>query len=225
MLGLILIIMVVVVCAALLYRSSTQKQQLKLQADNQAFQQSLHEILSYGLILDTETTGLTKNAEIIEISIIDTHGNVLLDTLVKPSKRMRADNKASQIHGITNEHLADAPKWSEIHDQVCEILKNRKVIIYNSSFDTRLLHQTAAKYNLEVPNFIPQCAMQLYGYWEGTASSRGGYKWHKLEAACQRLGVILTGTAHRSLTDCYSTLSMLKKLKGAELQPRKSAES
>ncbi len=36
-------------------------------------------------ILDTETTGLGKNDEIIEISILALDGTVLLDTYVKPS--------------------------------------------------------------------------------------------------------------------------------------------
>ena len=35
------------------------------------------------LILDTETTGLGDDAEVIEVSVIDAHGQVLLDTLVR----------------------------------------------------------------------------------------------------------------------------------------------
>lgn len=38
------------------------------------------------VILDTETTGLGFDDEIVEISIIDCAGYVLLNTLVKPSK-------------------------------------------------------------------------------------------------------------------------------------------
>ena len=34
--------------------------------------------------LDTETTGLEKTDEIVEISIVDDSGQVLLDSLVKP---------------------------------------------------------------------------------------------------------------------------------------------
>jgi DNA polymerase III epsilon subunit-like protein len=35
------------------------------------------------VVLDTETTGLDKRAEIVELSIIDKHGNTLFDSLIK----------------------------------------------------------------------------------------------------------------------------------------------
>src|SRR5690606_37121994 len=37
------------------------------------------------LILDTETTGLDADAEVVELAVIDCAGAVLLDTLVRPS--------------------------------------------------------------------------------------------------------------------------------------------
>ena len=37
------------------------------------------------LILDTETTGLDAHDEVIQLGIVDMHGNVLLDTLVRPT--------------------------------------------------------------------------------------------------------------------------------------------
>ena len=40
--------------------------------------------------LDTETTGLDEQSEIVEISLIDSDGSVLLDTLVKPLERIPA---------------------------------------------------------------------------------------------------------------------------------------
>lgn len=189
---------------------------------NEQFQQVLQELLKDVVILDTETTGLTKKSEVVEISIIDVHGNVLLDTLVKPKTRMRADSKAAEIHGITNDMLKDAPTWAMIHDQVCEIIKNRTVLIYNADFDTRIMQQSAEKYGLEMPDYNPECAMLLYGFWEGSASNRGdGYKWHKLQSACETLNIEIEGTAHRALSDCLSTLNLAKSLIGRELQPRK----
>ncbi|CAH0535465.1 hypothetical protein VST7929_03039 [Vibrio stylophorae] len=64
------------------------------------------------IYLDTETTGLDDNAEIIEISIISESGHVLLDTLVKPSQTVSAE--ATAIHGITDADLVGAPTWPEI---------------------------------------------------------------------------------------------------------------
>ena len=41
------------------------------------------------VILDTETTGLGDSDVIIQISIIDLDGNVLMDSLIKPTKKKR----------------------------------------------------------------------------------------------------------------------------------------
>lgn len=57
--------------------------------------------MSNYIILDTETTGLDNTAEIVEISVINDQGEVLLDTLIKPTKPIPGD--ATAIHGITNE--------------------------------------------------------------------------------------------------------------------------
>lgn len=203
-------------------RQAPQAQPINMADPNQEFQHLLHNVLQDAVILDTETTGLTKNSEIVEISIIDVHGNVLLNTLVKPKTRMKDTSKAVEIHGIKYEMLKDAPTWDEIHDQVSNIIKNRTVIIYNADFDSRLMTQTAGKYELELPSYNPECAMLLYGYWEGSASLRhDGYKWHKLQDACVNMNVEIEGAAHRALSDCFSTLNVLKSLIGQPLQPRK----
>ena len=70
------------------------------------------------VVLDTETTGLDEDAEIVEIAIVDSTGKVLLDTLVKPSKPLPVYCEASEIHGITNEMLVNAPNWQDIYEKV-----------------------------------------------------------------------------------------------------------
>ena len=73
-------------------------------------QQQAHQWLRDNcLILDAETTGLGEDAEIVEITIIDTTGKPLINTLVKPSTPIPAE--ATAIHGITNEMVRHAPTW------------------------------------------------------------------------------------------------------------------
>ena len=72
------------------------------------------------LVLDTETTGIHQ-AEIVQIAVVDSADNVLLDTLVKPVSRIPYD--ATRIHGITDSMVAEAPGWGEITEQV-EALRN-----------------------------------------------------------------------------------------------------
>ena len=61
------------------------------------------------LVLDTETTGL-KQAEVIEVSVINTKGEVLLDTLVRP-RTSYMNPHAQRVHGISLGELETQPTW------------------------------------------------------------------------------------------------------------------
>jgi len=167
------------------------------------------------LVLDTETTGLSGLAEIIEIAVIDAGGKVLLNTLVRPSKPIPAD--ATAIHGITNEMVSDAPTWPEISAQVHALIAGKLTVTYNAEYDLRLLMQTDAIWDVQ-PEFstdtdtMPQmvCAMEEYAEFYGQRNERGGYKWQKLTAAAEQQGVIIEGTPHRALSDCLTTLGLIK---------------
>lgn len=181
-------------------------------------QQALQWLESNALILDTETTGLDSKAEIVEISIIDCTGQVLLDTLVKPTSPIPAE--ATRIHGITNEMVAEAPTWPMIADQFKSIVSGRKLVIYNADYDLRLIYQTNNKHELE-PVFYgsewnnAECAMlayaEFYGQWD---DYREQWKWQRLGNAAKQQGVVIEGTAHRALADCKMTLGVIASMAG-----------
>ncbi|WP_211483642.1 3'-5' exonuclease [Azotobacter chroococcum] len=78
------------------------------------------------LFLDTKTTGLHAGAEIVELSLIDSRGQPLLDTLIRPGQPIPP--ALTRIHGIDNAMVADAPRWPEIHERLLELLKGRQVV-------------------------------------------------------------------------------------------------
>ncbi|HFF8435627.1 3'-5' exonuclease [Serratia marcescens] len=163
------------------------------------------------LVLDTETTGLDDKAEIIEIAVIDAHGKVLLNTLVRPSKPIPTE--ATAIHGITDEMVKDAPTWPEVNPQLCSLISGKTIAIYNAEYDIRLLEQTDRIWKITPKiSVTPQivCAMHEYAEFYGQKSERGGYKWQKLTAAAEQQGVIIKGTPHRALSDCLTTLGVIK---------------
>lgn len=164
------------------------------------------------LILDTETTGLGDDAEIVEITIIDTTGAPLINTLVKPSKTIPAE--ATAIHGITDAMVANAPHWTDVYHKVGALVSGRTVVMYNASYDARLLDQTDLIWGVipDLKNGLAdfQCAMRAYAEFYGQCSERGGYKWQKLTAAAEQQGIKIQGTAHRALSDCLTTLGVIK---------------
>jgi DNA polymerase III epsilon subunit-like protein len=164
------------------------------------------------LILDTETTGLGDDAEIVEITIIDTTGKPLINTLVKPSKAIPAE--ATAIHGITDAMVMNAPLWTEVCHKVGALMSGRTVVMYNASYDARLLDQTDLIWGVipDLKNGLAdfQCAMRAYAEFYGQCSQRGGYKWQKLTAAAEQQGIKIQGTTHRALSDCLTTLGVIK---------------
>jgi DNA polymerase-3 subunit epsilon len=153
------------------------------------------------IYLDTETTGLGPFDEVVEISIIDADGEVLLDNLVRPTKPIPAD--ALAIHGITDEMVKDSPSWLDVWPEVEAVMRGRVVAIYNADYDTRIMRQSHRLYEM---NWDPTLAeffdiMQLYAQFYGEWNrSRGTYRWQSLENAGRQARIQLPNT-HRAKED------------------------
>ncbi len=146
------------------------------------------------VFLDTETTGLGETAEIVEISIVDHDGSVLLDTLVRP--RRSIPQEAIRVHGITDEMVSQAPTWMHVWPQVEAILNGRTVGIYNADFDLRMMKQSHRQIGLpwRMPSSRFFCIMKLY------SDFYGALKWQSLDEAGRQCRLALPNT-HRARED------------------------
>jgi DNA polymerase-3 subunit epsilon len=112
------------------------------------------------LFLDTETTGLAHDDEVIEIAVLDAAGTVLLDSLVRPAKACSPEARA--VHGISDDLLASAPAWAEISPDLVTVLAGRLVIAHNADFDrTRLLYSCAVHGVLAPAPAAWRCTLDL----------------------------------------------------------------
>lgn len=165
------------------------------------------------VILDTETSGLGDDAEIIEISLINGNGKVLLDTLVKPTKEV--PQEAIDIHGITNELLSTEKSWPEVQLDFENAIQGKALVIYNADYDMRIINQTYQAHQSTFPKDIENsitidCAMLTYAEFSGIWDDRReNWKWHKLIDAAEKSGV-KNDAAHRSLPDTIMTLGVIK---------------
>jgi DNA polymerase III subunit epsilon len=160
------------------------------------------------LLLDTETTGLDATDEIIQLAIVDMHGNVLLDTLVRPTRPIAPEARA--IHSITDQALADAPPVSALYHAIAPLLRHRPVLAYNAAFDRRLLAQTCTMYGLpplEVAAW--DCVMERYACFWGESANTGSFKPQSLSTACTQQGIGVHGH-HEAVQDCLLTLALIK---------------
>ena len=151
-------------------------------------------------ILDTETTGL-YDAQIVEIAIIDRTGQTLLDTLIEPTIPIPPETTA--IHGITDAMVATAPTFSEVYPRIDAALKDKRVLIYNSAFDIKILNYCCRLHDL--PSLMltkrSDCLMEWVAQWAGNWSY-----YHK-----DYRYVPLNG-GHRALGDCMAAFELIKRM-------------
>lgn len=166
--------------------------------------------------LDTETTGLLRDdAEIIEISVVDSSGVALLDTLVRPSRSIPIE--ATDVHGITDEMVAGAPLWSDIYGHLMSVVRGRHVVIYNRDFDYRFINHMNNRHNLQaLANVAWHCAMKEYARYAGVWDyRRRSFKWHKLEHA-HRVFSEVQVSSHRAIDDARACLIVVQGMAGSE---------
>lgn len=98
------------------------------------------------IALDTETTGLdaANGDRIIEIGCVALDGRIVthkpedaLQLYVNPERDV--PDEAVEIHGITNEFLADKPTFVEVADRFLDFVRDSTLVIHNAAFDTGFL--------------------------------------------------------------------------------------
>jgi len=165
------------------------------------------------LVLDTETTGLRRPAEICQIALVDAGGSILLNTLVKPVRPIPPD--VTRIHGITNGHVTDAPSWSTIAPRVQDLIQGRDVIVYNVEFDRNIIRWSdeASQRSTEWGKIATWwCAMKWYAEYRGVRNpTSGGYAWHSLTNAMRQQGLPISD-AHSALGDTQMTRALIQHL-------------
>ncbi len=158
---------------------------------------------NHWIILDTETTGLDENAEVIQIGVTDGAGTILMDNIAcKPLRPIPAE--ATAIHHITNEMVQNAAPFQSAWDTLTRIVDGKIVVVYNAAYDRRLLNQSASRLPLPEP-LLPvrwECAMLKYAEWVGEWNDyHGSFRWQKLK-----------GGDHSALGDCIATLETIRKM-------------
>lgn len=161
------------------------------------------------VLLDTETTGSRTCSEVIEVSVISAHGQVVFSSLVNPTTEI--EPLATAVHGLTRRHVKDAPRYPDIHQQLCAVLQDSLVIGYHVCFDIRLLAQTARCYQLDFPFLDVACLMYSYGKLRASQMGIARSVICRLDVACEEMGVSLP-LFHRAQSDATAAHALLQRL-------------
>ena len=157
-------------------------------------------------IIDIETTGGSpKTEKITEIAIFIHNGNQVIDefvTLVNPEKNI--PHFITGLTGITNEMVANAPKFYEIAKKIVEITQNKIFIAHNSNFDYSFIKEEFRQlgYIFEREQL---CTVKL------SRKLIPGLRSYGLGNLCQQLN-IANNSRHRAAGDALATVELFEKL-------------
>lgn len=152
--------------------------------------------------LDVETTGLEPGTdEIIELAAVKFQGNEVLETfsyLIKP--RHSLPLKITRLTGITDEELADAPRFSAVAPDFVRFVKNYTIVGHSVNFDLTMLR--AQGLNLPQP---------YYDTFDLATLLLPQSPAYKLSVLAEGMG-ITHDSAHRALADADATRQVFLKL-------------
>jgi DNA polymerase-3 subunit epsilon len=157
------------------------------------------------IVLDTETTGLepSEGHKIIEIGCVEMINRRLTGNsfhqYVNPGREI--DAGAIEVHGITNESLADKPKFDDIAADFLAFVQGAELIIHNAPFDIGFLnHEFAGMANGQGPIRI-ESHCGVIDTLQLARSMHPGQK-NDLDSLCRRYSVDnSTRTLHGALLD------------------------
>jgi DNA polymerase-3 subunit epsilon len=143
---------------------------------------------------------LDNSDEIIQMAVIDLHGNSRFNANIRPSGKKRIESGATRVHGITMKDLENCRTFAEYEEEMRTTIGRSRVITYNAEFDMRLCWQSQRVSGGFLPAAGWECAMLQYAQFIGEWNDYyGNYRYQKLP-----------GGDHSALGDCLATLELIR---------------
>lgn len=154
------------------------------------------------VFFDTETTGLDadKGDRIVEIGCIEMLDRRLtgrrLHLYLNPERSSHPE--AFKVHGLSDEFLADKPRFAEVVDDLLEFLRGAELVIHNAAFDVGFVNAELARLRRGTVSDVAAAITDTLAL----ARERYPGKANSLDALCRRLEVDASGrTLHGALLD------------------------
>ncbi len=163
---------------------------------------SVHDVLFTAL--DFETTGTNPDLDqIVEIgAVCFTTSEVTHEyaTFIKPT--IPIPQEASNVHGITDADVADAPRVGECMDALLSLMKETVLIAHNIRFDFQFLNAALMHSGKQTLQNVPLVdSLQV----ARKAVKSSGYS---LQVLAEHFGIAV-GNAHRALDDAHTCRQVL----------------
>lgn len=156
------------------------------------------------VFIDVETTGLNPHqdsiVQVTALRYIDDKAVDGINTYINPGRPIPA--RATQLHGITDEMVQDAPTISDIKEKFLSFIDGAVLIGYNTVFDLNFLSAAFGK------------ALDGAKYIDVLPAARNCLSLpnYRLETVATHLGFKPEEGFHDSLTDCFATAAIFSSL-------------
>jgi len=155
------------------------------------------------IILDTETTGINpqEGHRIIEIGCVEMFNRRLtgnnFHVYLNPDRFI--EQEAINIHGITNEFVADKQRFRDIAQQFFDYVQGAELVIHNAAFDVGFINHEFKLLAEPLPPVDSVCA--ILDTLKLARDLHPGQK-NNLDALCRRYDIINSHrTFHGALLD------------------------
>lgn len=157
-------------------------------------------------IVDIETTGgSAAYHKMTEIAILIHDGKRVVDefqTLINPEKGIPIG--ITSLTGISNEMVADAPRFFEVAKEIYQMLEGNIFVAHNVNFDYSFIKKEFQDLGGNL-NLKKLCTVRL------SRKIIPGYKSYSLGRLCSELG-IQNHARHRAMGDAKATAELLTRL-------------
>ncbi len=164
-------------------------------------------------IVDIETTGTSAPGEkITEIAIFIFDGERIVDefvTLINPEKRI--PYRISQLTGITDKMVEDAPRFCEVARKIVEITENTVFVAHNVGFDYGFIRNEFKSLGYEYQR-EKLCTVRL------SRKLVPGLSSYSLGNLCQSLDIQIKNR-HRAAGDALATVKLFQHLLAIDSRP------
>lgn len=149
------------------------------------------------IVLDTETTGLNpqEGHRVIEIGCVELFNRRLtgrhFHVYINPEREI--DAGAVEVHGITNQFLADKPVFSSIVEDFINFIRDAELVIHNAPFDVGFLNHEFGLLNNGTG--IIENYSSVFDTLMFSRKKHPGQR-NSLDALCKRYGI---DNSHRDL--------------------------
>lgn len=165
------------------------------------------------IVLDTETTGFepADGHRIVEIGCVELVEHLptgkTYRCYLNPERAVPVDSQ--RIHGLSDEFLADKPKFSDVVDELLEFIGDAVLVIHNASFDLKFVNSELHRIGrAPIPYARAVDTIEI-------AKSKIPGARYSLDELCKRFGIDLTArTKHGALLDAELTSQVYLELIG-----------